>query len=62
MSSVTRHGRKGTETKAQPSPDVFVQLIALARILARQAAREAIAARNASPRNTEQESDANDPA
>lgn len=62
MSSVTRHGRKGTETKAEPSPDAFVQLIALTHILARQAAREAITARNASPHNAEQESDADDPA
>lgn len=62
MSSVTRHGRKGTETKAKPSPDAFVQLIALTRILARQAAREAIAARNTSPDAAIQESDADDPA
>lgn len=62
MSSVTRHGRKGKETKDQPSPDAIVQLIALTRILARQAAREAIAARNASPDAAIQESDADDPA
>lgn len=62
MSSVTRHGRKGKETKVEPSPDAFVQLITLTRILARQAAREAIAARNASPNAATQENDADDPA
>ena len=57
MSSVRRNDRAEKETRATPSPDAFVQLIALSRILARQAAREAIAARTASPHDDKQENE-----
>lgn len=57
MSSVGRNDRVGKEARVTPSPDAFVQLIAFSRILARQAAREAIAARNASPHRNKQENE-----
>lgn len=57
MSSVKRNDTTGKETRATPSPDAFMQLIAISRILARQAAREAIAARNASPNEDKQENE-----
>lgn len=53
MSSAERNGRERMQMKAMPSSDGVVQLIAFARILARQTARQAIAARNASPRQDE---------
>lgn len=62
MSSAKRCGRTGEEGRVTPSIGALVQLIALSRILARQAAREAIAARNAPLRNTEQGNDNDGPA
>lgn len=58
MSSVARNDGAERETKATPSSDsASMQLIALSRILARQAAREAIVARNASPHDNKPENE-----
>lgn len=57
MSSAKRHDGVEGEGKGTAYAGAHVQLIAFARILARQAAREAIAAKCAPQSSLEQEND-----
>lgn len=61
MSSATRNGKTRDRSKATSSPDVLIQLISFARILARQAVREVIATQKFStlPSDKEKNTDGN---